>query len=110
MDKTIHEKIEALSRRIQELAQQQTGISNQLVQLIDELQSLKRQVNASDTVVPEQTEQIETVETIEVREVIEAPHRSAPLPPTPPRPAQRKVAAVSTSPSSTTFEEFIGKN
>ncbi len=109
MDKTIHEKIEALSRRIQQLSQQQTGISNQLVQLIDELQTLKREVNATGTVMPEQAEQIETIETIEVREVIEAPHRSAPLPPTPP-PAQRKAAPVAASRSSTTFEEFIGKN
>ena len=45
MDKTIHEKIEALSRRIQELAQQQTTISNQLLRLINELDALKLEVN-----------------------------------------------------------------
>lgn len=110
MDEIIHEKIEALSRRIQQLAQQQTGISNQLLLLIDELNVLKREVNATGTILPEQTEQTETIETIEIKEVIEAPHRSAPLPPTPPRPPQRKVAPVSAARSSTTLEEFIGKN
>ncbi|HEX6429138.1 MAG TPA: DUF2339 domain-containing protein [Niastella sp.] len=105
MDKTIHEKIEALSRRIQELAQQQTNISNQLLQLINELQVLKQEANTSGTVVPEQVEQTD-VKTIEVREVIEAPrHR-----PVPPPPAQRKAAPVPSSRSSTSFEEFIGKN
>jgi uncharacterized membrane protein len=104
MDKTIHEKIEALNRRIQELAQQQTSISNQLVQLINELHALKRVVNTSTTVEPEPVEQME-VKTIEVREVIEAPmHLPAPPPPA------RRTTAPAAARSSTSFEEFIGKN
>lgn len=105
MDKTIHERIEELTRRIQELAQRQTTISEQLVGLIDELHALKRQVNTSNTIVPEPVKQIE-VKTIEVREVIEAPAH----PPPPPPPAQRTAPRVPTPRSSATFEEFIGKN
>lgn len=100
MDKTIHEKIEELTRRIQQLAQQQTTISNQLVQLINELEMLKRQVGSTTTVVPQPVER--AIEVIEENKVIEAPQRqAAPLKPaTPPSPAR----------SSSSFEEFIGKN
>jgi hypothetical protein len=101
MDETIHEKIEELTRRIQQLAQQQTTISNQLVQLINELDVLKRQVGSSATVTQQPVAQ--AVKTIEVNEVIEAPGQQT---------APPKVAAPA-SPSrsaSSSFEEFIGKN
>jgi uncharacterized membrane protein len=104
MDKTIHEKIEALTRHIQELAQQQTTISNQLLRLINELDALKLEVNKT---VPTTTEQAEqpVIKTIEVKEVIEAP-RQRPAPPPPP--VQRTLSR--TPRSSASFEEFIGKN
>jgi hypothetical protein len=82
MDKTIHEKIEELTRRLQQLAQQQTTISNQLVQLIDELDTLKRQVGGNATVTPQPVEK--AIKTI------------------PPPPSSAR--------SSYSFEEFIGKN
>ncbi|MFL5746039.1 MAG: DUF2339 domain-containing protein [Niastella sp.] len=99
MDKNIHERIEALSRRIQELASRQSVISNQLVHLINELETLKGTVNANDTSLPDPVTPLQ-VETIAVKEVIEAPTHHAPPPP-PPR---------VTTQSSSSFEEFIGKN
>jgi uncharacterized membrane protein len=100
MDKTIHEKIEELTRRIQQLAQQQTNISNQLVQLINELNVLKQQVGNTTTVTPQPVEK--AVKTVEVNEVIEAPRRqTSPLKPALPSSPAR---------SSSSFEEFIGKN
>lgn len=105
MDKAIHEKIEALTRRIQELSLQQTAISTQLVQLIDELQALKQSINYNFPVAPS-AGQVD-VKTIEVKEVIEAPHRFAPQPPPPP---QRKIGTAAAPRSASSFEEFIGKN
>ncbi|WP_207515476.1 DUF2339 domain-containing protein [Longitalea luteola] len=104
MDKAIHEKIEALTRRIQELSHQHTAISTQLVELIEELQALKLSINYTSPVEPEQQSEVTT---IEVKEVIEAPRPSAPKPPTPP---QRKVAITRSPRSTSSFEEFIGKN
>ncbi|WP_205513663.1 DUF2339 domain-containing protein [Longitalea arenae] len=106
MDEKIHEKIEALTRRIQELSRQQTAISEQLVQLIDELHALKLSINDRSPGAPS-GEQVE-VKTVEVIEVIEAPHRALAQPPAPPRPPARTSAPRSRSSSS--FEEFIGKN
>jgi hypothetical protein len=101
MDKTIHEKIEELTRRIQQLAQQQTTISNQLVQLISELDVLKQQVVGSAATVTQQPLE-KAVKTIEVNEVIESPRRQT---------APPKVhLPASTARSSSSFEEFIGKN
>jgi uncharacterized membrane protein len=105
MDKTIHEKIESLTNRIQALARQQTTISNQLVQLINELEALKRTVNASTSEVPESVEQA-AVTTIEVKEVIEAPARF----PVSQTPISKRAATPGASTSSSSFEEFIGKN
>jgi uncharacterized membrane protein len=100
MDKTIHEKIEELTRRIHQLAQQQTTISNQLVQLIDELDALKQQVGSTARVTTQPVEK--AIKTIDVNEVIEAPVRQT---------APPKVAAPpSPARSSSSFEEFIGKN
>lgn len=90
MDKAIHEKIEELTRRIQQLAQQQTTISNQLVQLINELDVLKQQVGSTTTVTPQPVERV--IEAI-------------------PSPAPPKLAAPpSPARTSSSFEEFIGKN
>lgn len=107
MDASIHEKIEELTRRIQQLASQQMAISGQLARLIDELNALKRSVNSTATDVQEESAQI-TVETVELREVIEAPHRS--MPRTPPPPPQRAATPAARPRSNTTLEEFIGKN
>ncbi|OQP62055.1 hypothetical protein A3860_29315 [Niastella vici] len=104
MDRSIHEKIEALTSRIQALARQQTTISNQLLQLINELDELKRSINTSTTVTGSAIEQ-PAVTTIEVHEVIEAPTH---LPPPPPPP--RRIVRPAAPRSSSSFEEFIGKN
>lgn len=100
MDKTIHEKIEELTRRIQQLAQQQTTISNQLVQLINELNVLKQQVGSANAVTPQPVEK--AVKTVDVNEVIEAPVRQTAPP--------KLTAPSSPARSSSSFEEFIGKN
>jgi hypothetical protein len=101
MDEHIREKIETLSRRIQELASRQSVIGSQLIQLINELEALKRSVNNSSMVTPEPVAQVD-IETVAIKELIEAPsHRLPPPPPPPPR------AGTQSSPS---FEEFIGKN
>src|ERR1044072_4060263 len=90
MDKAIHEKIEELTRRIQQLAQQKTTSSNQLVQLINELDILKQQVSITTTVTPQPVER--------AMEVIPSPvPPKLAAPPSPPR-------------TSSSFEEFIGKN
>ncbi len=105
MDKTIHEKIEELTRRVQQLAQQQTTISNQLVQLINELEALKRQAAGTTPVTPQPIEQ--PVKTVEVKEVIEAPTRFA----APQTPVAKQATRPATAPRpSSSFEEFIGKN
>jgi uncharacterized membrane protein len=96
MDKTIHEKIEELTLKVQELARQQSTISSQLLQLIDELEALKRTVHVYPTVAQEQV----VIEKVEVREV--------PVPPPPPAPPPMMAAPAPRSSSS--FEEFIGKN
>ncbi|OQP51346.1 hypothetical protein A4H97_27605 [Niastella yeongjuensis] len=85
MDTPIHEKIEDLNRRIQELAGRQSAISSQLLQLNDELEALKLTANTGAPVTqkPVAQEKIETV------------------PPPPPR---------VTTKSSSSFEEFIGKD
>jgi uncharacterized membrane protein len=105
MDKTIHEKIEALTNRIQALAQQQTTLSNQLVLLINELEALKRAVNTPTSVVPETVER-PAVTTIEVKDVIEAPTRF----PVSQTPISKRTATPASTTSSSSFEEFIGKN
>jgi uncharacterized membrane protein len=108
MDKTIHEKIEELTRRVQQLAQQQTTISNQLVQLINELEALKQQAAATATTIPVTPQVIDQpVKTVEVKEVIEAPTRYAA--PQTPIPKQAAKPANTSRPSSS-FEEFVGKN
>lgn len=100
MDKTIHEKIEDLTLRIQELARQQSTISSQLLQLIDELEALKRTVSVNPTAADPLV--------IEKTELREAP--PPPLPPPPPPPPPMAAAPAVASRSSSSFEEFIGKN
>lgn len=107
MDTTVHEKIAELTRRITELAQQQTIISNQLLQLINELEALKSNVNASAAVVPEQPEQ-PALQPVTVNEVIEPP-KAHTLPSSAVHPATAARPSVQRK-SATTFEEFIGKN
>lgn len=108
MDKTIHEKIEDLTRRIQQLAQQQTTISSQLVQLMNELDALKRNAGSAASTATITPQPVETaIKTVEVNEVIEAPARHS----TPVTPILRRTAAAApSSRTSSSFEEFIGKN
>ncbi|HEY8894229.1 MAG TPA: DUF2339 domain-containing protein, partial [Niastella sp.] len=107
MDTTVHEKIAELTRRINELARQQTTISNQLLQLINELDALKSSLNTSAAAVPEQPVQ-PAAQTVVVNQVIESPHQTDTLqsPPVNRTPAAPPVQRT----SATTFEEFIGKN
>jgi uncharacterized membrane protein len=81
----LQEKIDLLSRRISDLAQQQSTMSRQLVQLIDELEALKKQAVTSDTAQP-----------------IIPPVRTA-------KPATAQPQSIKKS-SSSSWEEFIGKN
>ncbi|OQP56205.1 DUF2339 domain-containing protein [Niastella populi] len=108
MDNAISEKIEALTRRVQQLAQQQTTISNQLVQLINEIEALKQQAAGAIVTTPVTQQSIEQpVKTVEVKEVIEAPTRFA-APPTPV--AKQATRPATASRTSSSFEEFVGKN
>lgn len=105
MDKNVHERVEELTRRINELARQQTNISTQLLQLINELNALKQSINEVSPVAPEQPAQVTT---IEASEVIESPaYRTA-------TPVTENIQPVSTAPpvrkKKSTFEEFVGKN
>ena len=106
MDKNVHEKIAELTRRINELARQQTNISSQLLQLINELNALKQTINEVSAVIPEQPIQVTT---IEVSEVIEAPSNQPTA-----IPVAEQAQPVTTAPpyrkKKNTFEEFIGKN
>jgi uncharacterized membrane protein len=108
MDNTIHEKINELTRRINELARQQTGISQQLVQLIDELEALKKQVSTTGITVAEEPKPV-TASTVDTNIVIEAPTHKAAAPEPPTQNTPVSTAARTRQPN-TTFEEFIGKN
>src|SRR5215813_6645324 len=100
----IQEKIEQLTTRINELAQQQSNISRQLLQLINELESLKQQAGVTTSV----KESISTTQNVvETKQVISAPDYKTTKP--------KEQAVIQTAPSrpvkrSTGFEEFIGKN
>ena len=99
---TNREKIEELTRRINELAKQQTTLSRDLVQLINELEILKKQVTATETV-QEKTGKVPD-KIIEFRETIEPP---VTRPVQQAAPVQKKTPAAGPA---TTFEEFVGKN
>jgi uncharacterized membrane protein len=102
---SLREKIEELTRRINELAQQQTNVSRQLIQLVNELELIKQQAATSSSVAPEPLNVPEKV--IEFKKPIEAPVQAHKvLTHIQQRPVARPVKAK----SNTTFEEFIGKN
>src|SRR5581483_9117820 len=117
MDKNIHEKIEELTNRINDLARKQTFISNQLLQLIKELDALKQSAQAmpAQQQLPQQQQQtVSTItETVTGDAVTVTPVQPIPVQPgttatrttRPPR-----VAPQAKRDSSGSFEEFIGKN
>ena len=88
---TIQQQIEALSLKIAELAKQQSGLSRQLLTLMDELEALKKQAGSVQAKEPK---------VVEVKEVIAPPPvQRTPTPPAP-KPKQQR----------STLEEFIGGN
>src|SRR5688572_28299289 len=97
MDQSIYERIDQLTQRINELARQQTSISQQLVQLINELDALKRTVEAGEAATYQPKQRTTTV----VETVIETP-----------KPTPRPIPAPAPVPqrSNAGFEEFVGKN
>jgi uncharacterized membrane protein len=115
---TIREKIEELTRRINELARSQTTISNQLIQLINELDILKQQAATATTPIAPQEKEKTPEKIIEYKEVIEAPVQKPVQQPIQP-PAYQKTAIPKSapatapkrpSPGGTSLEEIIGKN
>ena len=97
----IRENIEQLTRRINELALEQSDINRRLLMLMKELDKLKEQAASAEPVA--RVEQ--PVETIEFSEPIVAPqqtHKQAPPPPpSAPAPSAKKE---------TSLEELVGKN
>lgn len=99
----IREKIEQLTLRINELAQQQSSISRQLLQLINELDSLKQQAGLSASIkenIPVPAKVVETKQNIAApgyKAVTSNEQASS-------RPAYKPTKRA------TGFEEFIGKN
>lgn len=122
----LQEKIEALSRKISELAAQQTDMRKELFVLMDELRILKQEaLNASiETAINTQPEPVQeavikptpVVEKVtEIKEVIAAPGNK-PVQKTPvytpgsvKKPAHRPLPQ-SNRRSGTSIEEFVGKN
>lgn len=100
----IHDKIEQLSAEIARLAQQQTTMSRRILELMDELDKLKREATVQEMQLPAQPE---TTPPIPVPQTSPAPVQvSAPRPintssPTVPEPRP---------PARSTLEEFIGGN
>lgn len=104
---TVQEKIDELTRRINELAAQQTHLGKQLLALMNELDELKRQVSKQ----PVEEKQPIAEKVIEYKETVTAPSRK----PVEPSPTQRQKTPVHTAVTTTgsnarSFEEFIGKN
>ncbi|HYE55467.1 MAG TPA: DUF2339 domain-containing protein, partial [Chitinophagaceae bacterium] len=93
----LQEKIDQLSKQLNELARQQTGISKQILQLMEELEKLKREASAEQTQIPAAPPKV-----IEFEKVITVP--AAP----PPAPVQQPIASKKKKRS--TLEEFIGGN
>src|SRR5689334_3359428 len=90
MDKNVHEKIAELTRRINELARQQTNISSQLMQLMNELDALKQTIDEFAPVILPPLHQATAMPVAETVQPVTTP------------PPVRK--------QKNTFEEFIGKN
>jgi uncharacterized membrane protein len=95
---TLQEKIDELTRHINELAGQQTHLGKQLLALMNELDELKRQVGKQS--IAEKQPIAEKV--IEYTETVTAPSRK-PIAPV-------HTAAPADNKRSRSFEEFIGKN
>ena len=101
----IQEKIDQLTNEVNELARQQTSMTKRLVQLMDELEQLKKQAAATS---PAPGTRRPAPQVVEMKEVITAPKQpvetvftnTAP-PPSPSAPRDKKK---------TTLEEFIGGN
>ena len=106
----IQEKIDQLTNQVQELARQQTSVSQKLIQLMNELEQLKNQagkISSTPTPAPERR-----APQVEMKEVIAAPKQ----------PVETVVSNTQTKPSpapapgpqhdkkKTTLEEFIGGN
>ncbi|MFT3824932.1 MAG: DUF2339 domain-containing protein [Chitinophagaceae bacterium] len=103
MEDAIRQKIEQLTLRINELAGQQTSISKQLIQLVNELEQLKALVAAGETSVPQKSAPV----VIEHKEVITAPPR------TPEKTAPATVTpkpSVQKSKDKGDLEAFVGGN
>src|SRR5215213_9058530 len=103
----IQQQIEALSVKISELAKQQSGLSRQIISLMDELEKLKQQ--AAGTAAPSQPMEAKQPEVVEVKQVItpptQTPAHNVPRKPTPNIPSKTSSPA-----KSSTLEEFIGGN
>ena len=97
------EKIELLSRRIADMAEQQSNMSRQLIELIKELDKLKREAAIVDKVETKQVEQVEIARpvVVAVQPDVKPAAPVTPPPSPPPPPVQKK---------SSSFEEIIGKN
>jgi uncharacterized membrane protein len=102
---SLQEKIDELSRRISELSAQQMHMGKQLLALMNELDLLKQQANASTPVTP--TVPLVPEKVVEYKETISAPGYR-PVKPDPV--AAVKQAAAHAPKRTASFEEFIGKN
>lgn len=121
---TITERIEQLTRRIRELANQQASINQQLLGMLAELDALKKTVpppaaqqaeKASETIVPAAT--AASLQQPPAEQVPAAVQQSpvAQTPVTARQPLPAATAAMQSSPAyrakqSSSLEEFIGKN
>ncbi len=100
----IQEKIDQLTNEVNELARQQTSMTKRLVQLMDELDQLKKAGKTSPASVPDRP----APQVVEMKEVITAPKKPVETvftntqPTTSPR--------VTGDKKKTTLEEFIGGN
>jgi uncharacterized membrane protein len=99
----LQEKIEHLARRISELAQQQSATSRMLLQLMDELEQLKKQATAAGS--SQATEVDATpIKTVEYTEPIVPPSKKT-------EPYQPNFRSNTARPKQrSSWEEFVGKN
>ncbi|HYF29733.1 MAG TPA: DUF2339 domain-containing protein [Chitinophagaceae bacterium] len=105
----IHEKIEQLSEQINELARHQTNITKQLIQLMNELEQLKKQAAGS---APKPVREQAPKRIVEPQETIQPP-RAKETAATQTQTTSTKPPPISPSQSAqkkTTLEEFIGGN
>lgn len=100
----IREKIEELTLRINQLSHHQTNISSKLIELINELDLLKKQVAATESIKEEPVKVPEKV--VEYTKPIEAPVQKKVVL----TPIEKKQPKASAPKTTSSFEEFIGKN